>query len=43
MRQEQQFLALLGAVTAWSMDGEELVLTAPDGEIKARRQSASAE
>lgn len=43
MRQEQQFLALLGAVTAWSMDGEELVLTAPDGEIKAQRQSASAE
>jgi len=43
MRQEQQFLALLGAVTAWSMDGEELVLTTPDGEIKAKPQAASAE
>ena len=43
MQQEQRFLALLGAATAWSMDGEELVLTAPDGEIKAKRQTASAE
>ena len=40
MQQEQKFLALLGAATAWSMDGEELVLTSPDGEIKAKRQTA---
>ena len=40
MQQEQKFLALLGAVTAWSIDGEELVLTAPDGEIRAKRQAA---
>ena len=38
MQQEHKFLALLGAVTAWSMDGEELVLTGPDGEIRAKRQ-----
>ena len=43
MQQEQRFLALLGAITAWSLDGEELILTAPDGEIKAKRQTASAE
>ena len=39
MQQEHKFLALLGAVTAWSIDGDELVLTAPDGEIKASRTS----
>jgi heat shock protein HslJ len=38
MQQEHKFLALLGAVTAWSMDGDELVLVAPDGEIRAQRQ-----
>jgi len=43
MRQERQFLALLGAVTAWAMDGDELVLTASDGEIRAKRQAASAD
>jgi heat shock protein HslJ len=43
MQQEQKFLALIGAVTTWSMDGEELVLTAPEGEIKAERQTASAD
>jgi len=43
MQQEQNFLALLGAVTTWSMDGNELVLTTPDGEIKAKPQAASAE
>ena len=43
MQQEQKFLALLGAVTAWSMDGEELTLTAPDGEIKAKRQTSAAD
>lgn len=37
MQQEHRFLALLGAATTWAMDGEELVLTAPDGEIRARR------
>jgi heat shock protein HslJ len=43
MQQEHKFLALLGAVTGWAMDGEELVLTAPDGEIRAKPQAASAE
>jgi len=43
MQQEHKFLALLGAVTTWSMDGNELVLTTPDGEIKAKPQAASAE
>ena len=42
MQQEHKFLALLGAVTAWSMDGEELVLTGPDGEIRAKRQEVPA-
>lgn len=40
MQQEQKFLALLGACTTWSLEGDELVLTAPDGEIKAKRQAA---
>jgi heat shock protein HslJ len=37
MQQEHKFLALLGAATTWAMDGDELVLTAPEGEIKAER------
>jgi heat shock protein HslJ len=37
MQQEHKFLALLGAATTWAMDGDELVLTAPEGEIKAQR------
>ena len=40
MQQEQKFLALLSAATAWSMDGDDLVLTAPDGEIRASRAAA---
>ena len=40
MRQEHKFLALLGVVTTWAMDDGELVLTAPDGEIRARRTPA---
>ena len=40
MQQEQKFLALLGACTTWSLEGDELVLAAPDGEIKAKRQAA---
>jgi len=40
MEQEHKFLALLGAVTAWSFEGDELVLSAPEGAIKAKRQSA---
>lgn len=40
MQQEQKFLALLSAATAWSMDGDGLVLTAPDGEIRASRTAA---
>ena len=40
MQQEQKFLALLAAATAWSMDGDDLVLTAPDGEIRASRTAA---
>jgi heat shock protein HslJ len=39
MQQEHRFLALLGAATTWAMDGDELVLTAPDGEIRAVRQT----
>jgi heat shock protein HslJ len=38
MQQEHKFLSLLGAVTTWSMDGDELILAAPDGEIRAQRQ-----
>ena len=40
MQQEHKFLALLGAVSGWSMDGDEIVLTAPDGEIRAKRRAA---
>jgi heat shock protein HslJ len=40
MQQEQKFLALLAAATAWSMDGDDLILTAPDGEIRASRTAA---
>lgn len=40
MQQEQKFLALLSAATAWSMGGDGLVLTAPDGEIRASRTAA---
>ncbi|MFM8809853.1 MAG: META domain-containing protein [Chthoniobacterales bacterium] len=40
MQQEHKFLALLAAATTWSLEGEELVLTSPDGVIKAKRQSA---
>jgi len=39
-QQEHKFLALLGTVTTWSLEGDELVLTSPDGVIKAKRQSA---
>jgi heat shock protein HslJ len=35
MQQEQKFLALLSAATTWSIDGDALVLIAPEGEIKA--------
>ena len=40
MQQEQKFLALLTAATAWSIDGDVLILTAPDGEIRASRTAA---
>lgn len=40
MQQEQKFLALLSAATTWSIDGDDLVLTAPDGEIRASRTAA---
>lgn len=40
MQQEQNFLALLGAAATWKIDGEELVLTAPAGEIRSRRAIA---
>jgi len=40
MQQERKFLALLAAATTWSLEGDELVLTSPDGVIKAKRQSA---
>jgi len=38
MQQEHKFLALLGAAAAWAIDGDELVLTAPEGEIRSIRQ-----
>jgi heat shock protein HslJ len=40
MQQEQKFLALLAAATTWSIDGDVLILTAPDGEIMASRTAA---
>ena len=40
MQQEHKFLALLAAATAWSIDGDVLILTAPDGEIRASRTAA---
>ena len=40
MQQEQNFLALLGAAARWKIDGEELVLTTPAGEIRSRRATA---
>ncbi len=40
MQQEQDFLALLGATATWKIDGDELVLTAPAGEIRSRRATA---
>lgn len=43
MEQEHKFLALLGAAATWSLDGDKLVLTTPDGEIRAERQSGSAD
>jgi len=39
MQQEHKFLALLGAATRWAMDGDEIILTAPEGEIRAIRQA----
>lgn len=39
MQQEHKFLALLGAATTWAMHGDELVLTAPEGEIRAIRRA----
>lgn len=41
MQQERQFLALLGTITAWSIEGEELVLTGSEGPIRASRQAAT--
>ncbi len=43
MEQEYKFLALLAAVATWSLDGDKLVLTSPDGEIRAERQAGSAD
>ena len=43
MEQEYKFLALLGAAATWSLDGDKLVLTSPDGEIRAERQSGPAD
>ena len=40
MQQEQKFLTLLSAATTWLIDGDDLVLTAPDGEIRASRTAA---
>jgi heat shock protein HslJ len=43
MEQEYKFLALLAAAATWSLDGDKLVLTNPDGEIRAERQSGPAD
>ena len=43
MQQGHKFLALLAAATTWSLDGDNLVLTTPDGEIRAGRQPAPAD
>jgi heat shock protein HslJ len=43
MQQEQKFIAMLSSATAWSIDGDDLVLTAPDGEVKASRSEARAD
>ena len=43
MQQEHKFLDLLAAATTWSLEGEELVINAPEGAIKAKRQNAPAE
>ena len=43
MQQEHKFLALLAAATTWSLDGDNLVLTTPDGEIRAGRRPAPAD
>lgn len=40
MQQEHKFLAVLGTATAWSVEGDELVLTGSEGEIRAARQIA---
>ena len=37
MQQEHKFLSMLSSATAWSTDGDELILAAPEGEIKAKR------
>jgi putative lipoprotein len=41
MQQEQKFLALLGTMAAWSIKDNELVLTGPEGEVRAARQAAA--
>jgi heat shock protein HslJ len=43
MQQEQKFLALLGVTTTWALEGEDLVLTGPEGEIRAVKNTASAD
>jgi len=43
MQQEHKFLALLAAATTWSLDGDNLVLTTPDGEIRAGLRPAPAD
>jgi heat shock protein HslJ len=41
MQQERKFLALLGTIAAWSIEGDELVLTGSEGQIRASRQAAA--
>ena len=44
MQQEHKFLALLGSVRTWKIEGEEiLVLTGEDGEIRAKKRTDSPE
>jgi putative lipoprotein len=41
MQQEHKFLALLAAATEWSIEGNQLVLTGSEGQIRAARQTAA--
>lgn len=39
MEQERMLFSLLGSATSWSTAGDELLLSSPEGEIKAKRRT----